>query len=33
MMQPDTLASECYVMTKGRRIGSPHEIETWFALK
>ena len=30
----ESLASEqfCYVTTKGRRTGNPHEIEIWFGL-
>ena len=33
-MDPETLAALdfCYVTTKGRRSGSPHTIEIWFAL-
>ena len=33
-MDPDALAAldHCYLTTKGRRSGSPHTIEIWFAL-
>lgn len=33
-MDPDGLAAldYCYLTTKGRRSGSPHTIEIWFAL-
>ena len=33
-MDPETLAALhfCYLTTKGRRSGSPHTIEIWFAL-
>jgi deazaflavin-dependent oxidoreductase (nitroreductase family) len=31
----DALATEqfCYITTKGRRTGNPHEIEIWFGLE
>ena len=34
-MDPETLAALdfCYVTTKGRRSGSPHTVEIWFALR
>ena len=34
-MDPETLAALdfCYVTTKGRRSGSPHTVEIWFALQ
>jgi len=33
-VDPDALAAldHCYLTTKGRRSGSPHTIEIWFAL-
>lgn len=33
-MDPESLAAldSCYVTTKGRRSGSPHTVEIWFAL-
>jgi deazaflavin-dependent oxidoreductase (nitroreductase family) len=34
-VDPETLAALdfCYVTTKGRRSGSPHTVEIWFALR